>query len=122
VLENLVNEIIDFVSGNLISTGFVVNLFLIYVTSLFIGTLLRIAYIEETLTRATIYSILTSDLPLNRTKIPLFSGVCFRIVIRKGTLKIWTRFILLRIARRFQRNKIQIFTFCRSRDNRDWKS
>jgi hypothetical protein len=46
LLESLVNEIIDFVSGNLISTGFVVNLFLILVTSLFLGTLLRIAYID----------------------------------------------------------------------------
>lgn len=46
LLESLVNAIIDFVSGNVISTGFVVKLFLILVTSLLIGTLLCIAYID----------------------------------------------------------------------------
>ncbi len=53
---------------------------------------------------------------------PLFSGRHFRIVIRKSTLKIRTRSILFRIARRFQRNKVRIFISFRSRDIYDWKS
>ena len=40
---------------------------------------------------------------------PPFSGGHFRIVIRKRTLKVRTRSILFRIARRFQRNKVRIF-------------
>lgn len=61
--------------------------------------------------------LLTSD-RLNRSEIPPFFGGCFWIVIRKGSLKIQTRSILLRIARRFQRNKVRIFILFRSRDNR----
>jgi hypothetical protein len=53
---------------------------------------------------------------------PLFSGGHFRIVIRKRTLKIRTRSILFRIARRFQRNKVRIFISFRPRDIHDWKS
>ena len=64
-------------------------------------------------------------------KCPYFSGGHFRIVIRKRTwtkweknpdFGIWTRSILFRIARRFQRNKVRIFISFRSRDIHDWKS
>jgi hypothetical protein len=63
------------------------------------------------------FDTLTSDLPLNRTEIPSSGGGTFRIVIRKMSLKIRTRSILFRIARRFHRNKVRIFSFSRSRDN-----
>ena len=53
---------------------------------------------------------------------PVFSGGTFRIVIRKGVVKIRTRSILFRIARQFQQNKVQIFILFCSRDNRDLKS
>ncbi len=57
-----------------------------------------------------------------RPKYPLSGEGTFRIVIRKRTLKIRTRYILFRIARQFQRNKVRIFIFSRSRDNHGWKS
>ncbi len=85
MLESLVNEIIDFVSDNLISTGFVVNLFLILVNPCSLVPF----FVSPTsiLTRAAIYSILSSDLPLNRTEIPIFPGFVFGSLSGKGLLK-----------------------------------